>query len=398
MPPNDDDQAQVPAELESVYAIAQDKGDGDCGPTCATFLRYGGHLASGPPMEGENRVTRDEVRDMANMMREQIRRSYEENRSSNTGFSPDSVAETISEFAPVHDGYIYRGKYSKDWIPTANRPLVEEMIHVLQKMNEYLAHDPRGVIVPMFSTLKPAIEAYQNPKTRASASAHWVTYLGSENEDALIYNPGDREIVETYAYLPLKQLTFSHIWYCSSLQRNEVISAFMAEPQGSFDEGFTSYLVYGTRAPGSPHETQATRTAGSPYILAGDNIGEIDMKSSIAWPNAQDLIAQENATYYYSYKTADVAAEALSETTSVAVIECPEGLFAVVAVNDLGTALATGESWPDVGSTGSSEDSFLKKNWREMASLSLHLAYDEEGERKIKKKTLEWPDSHRKNY
>jgi hypothetical protein len=403
---NEDTEEQAP-ELESVYAIAQEKQDSDCGPTCVTFIRYGGGLADGqgPPMEGGEIVTRDGVNDMADMMREQVKRSSAESDASHqyAGFMVDKVARAISEFAPVQDGHIYQGKFSKDWIPTEDRDLFDITVDIIRKFNEYLAFDPRGVIVPMYSTIRPPIEAYQDPESRASASAHWVTYLGWENNDARIYDPGDREIVDTYRTMTLTQLAFSHYWYCSNLQQNAVRQDFMADPQGDLDQGFTSYVIYGTKRPGSPNETPKSRTTESPYILLGDNLGEIDMKSATAWPNAQDLVAQENATYYYSYKTADKAAEALSEATSVVVIECPEGLFATVPVNDLGTTLVTGDSAVDLSSSGSSEDSYFKRKWSDgddgMASLRLYLAYEENGERQVMKNNpLVWPDSHRKNY
>jgi hypothetical protein len=87
----------------------------------------------------------------------------------------------------------------------------------------------------------------------------------------------------------------------------------------------------------------------------------------------------------------------LSAERSAIVLECPAGLFAVVPVNDVGSTLASGESGIDQGTYGSDEGSFLVTHWEQMGSLSLLLAYTDEasGDRLIKKKMLNFSESHR---
>jgi hypothetical protein len=81
----------------------------------------------------------------------------------------------------------------------------------------------------------------------------------------------------------------------------------------------------------------------------------------------------------------------------VIVLECPAGLFAVVPVNDVGSSSADGDSGVDQGTQGDGVASFLVTNWEKMGSLNLLLAYadEETGERKIKKKKLNFSESHR---
>lgn len=399
-------------DIETLYDIRQevinDKGglDFDCGPTCALFLRYGGGSPGSenePPREGPDVVTHENIGEMCRVIRQQVLHQGQEEAATSDrkeGLNVDKVALAVGEFAPVHDRFIYQGNFAPKWIDSTDKNEDEILAEIVQRLNSCLAHDPRGVVVPVYYrrnwTAREAKEGGED------VFAHVVVYLGPYNETADMYDPGEPNPQQRFKVeWALMDLAFAHYWWCTDVQKAQTQKIPWRVPppdNKTFDQGFTSYLVHGSKVPGSPDETQKNRSEGSPYILAGDALGEIDMNNALSTTWGEDLIAQENATYYYSYKTADMVAETLSETTSVAVIECPEGLFAVVPVNDLGTDLVTGES--NVDRSGSA-DSFFNRNWTEgMASLSLLLAYEEDGDRKIHKTTppLIMGDSHRNNY
>jgi|GEM_PF-1508570 hypothetical protein len=424
-------------DVETPYLIRQDftedgRLDNDCGPTCTIFLRYGGQMAAyQPPQEGQEAVTHEGVREMCCMIRQQVlHQSKEEaavsDRTLTTGH--DQLSRAISEFAPVHAGLIYQGKKATKWISNTvengsrEKSEAEILAEIVGWFNTLQEHDPRGIIIPILYNRNmtareareagvkwkeleeaKAMEEGREPKKWVAAVPHVVVYLAPEGNTAAIFDPAGNPNHDFQLDWNLMEFAYAHYWYCTAVQKQEEATPWrVAPPAGkTIDQGFTSYVIHGAKVPGSPDETQETRTKGSPYILAGDTLGEIDMKSMWSTAFGEDLIAQENATYYFSYKTADVAAEALSETTSVAVIECPEGLFAVVPVNDLGSDLTTGDSEVDLSDTGSSEDSFFQNNWTTgMASLWLHLAYEEDGERQIHrtKAALIMGNSHRENY
>jgi hypothetical protein len=401
------------AELESLYAIVQDEGVKNSGPACVAFLRFGGMPADGkgPPLEGEENVTRDHVRKLVDAMREEIKEKDAEKDASHADahFRPDEVAAAVAEFAPVQTElaagaettFIYGGEVSGYWIETENKQLGEIVEDIMKRFDSLLSWDPRGLLVPMYSTTNLPTVAYQDPELRKNARPHWVVYLGGENGLAKIFDPDDRENAESYREMPSSQLAFAHYWYCCDQEGKEGYPLAKPRDGKTQVQGVSSYFAHGNKF--SREKPKAWQPA-SPYILTGDKLGEVDTKGLFDWDNEQDLVALKDATYYYSYKTADLAAEALSESSSVVVIECPKGVFALVEVNDLTVELGSGEVIVDGSGplTGSSEDSFFYKNWKDgLASVSLYLAYLKDGERTVRKKVYtddSWPKSHREHY
>jgi hypothetical protein len=372
------------ADLETVHAIAQDHDGRDRGPTCLAFHRYGGALAEGPPMEGSEAVTPDKAQTLADKIREHLASKYEATQS-DASLWANAVSAGLSEFAPVKDSVIFDGRYSKDWIEVLDRPVQEVLGDIIRLMNNYLALDPRGVIVPMYASRDKIHDIFNNPERRKNKEPHWVAYLGQEGEQARVYDPSDSDNVDQHRLMDINALAYAHLWYCVELEQSEARPEFMGAAQGDPATGFTSVLVYGA-------EADENR-----YIKKNDNIGQIDLKNWFDTTAAQELIAQDDAVYHFSCRAADEAAELISVERSVIVLECPAGLFAVVPVNDVGSSSADGDSGVDQGTQGDGVASFLVTNWEKMGSLNLLLAYadEETGERKIKKKKLNFSESHR---
>jgi hypothetical protein len=368
----------------SVHAIAQGHDGKDRGPTCLTFHRYGGALADGPPMEGSEAVTPDQARALADKIRDQLASNYEATQSNATLWA-DAISAGLSEFAPVNAGVILDGRYSKDWIEVLDRPVQEVLGDVIRNMNGYLALDPRGVLIPLYSARGDVKDIFDDPERRKNKEPHWLVYLGQEGEQARVYDPSDSDNVNQHRLMGINKLAYAHLWHSVELEQSDTRPEFLGAAQGDPTTGFTSALVYGIEADESR------------YVKKNDNIGQIDLKNWFDTSAAQELIAQDDATYHYSCRAADEEAELISAERSAIVLECPAGLFAVVPVNDVGSSSADSDAGVDQGKQGDGEASFLVTHWEQMGSLNLLLAYtdEESGERKIKKKMLNFSESHR---
>jgi|GEM_PF-1095211 hypothetical protein len=399
--------------------IQQDAGDGDCGPTCAAFLRYGGLKSKVPPEEAGLPVTTKTIQDLCKKMRKET----DACKSEKLGLYAEDMIDVLNEFAGVRWDYDTAGKrigdgrlvrHDKDRIKVlslANKPSSEREWVPYQKIIgkfEETASDREkwdqcgtGILVGIMS-----IKDVVWPEYMPNASRHWVIYCGlarrlasdktyenfehfepgkydgAVNEETYVryYCPGHGS-KRDFQYMQASLFAFVHTWLETS------------QPKApEFCGGSTVPIKFQWSECKTPW-TMAFYARDAPEawtVKAGQPLGELYVTTS---KNECSMItAKTDAKYYDSAREADAAAHACK--TAAVVVESPAGIFAMVEVNDpneavVATTLNSGLSWKRPNG------SFFARNWARVVSIRGWLGATVNEEKKHYKLDFVWKTSHR---
>ena len=346
--------------LDTVFDIHQDEGDGDCGPTCATFFRYGGAQARGTPSENGVGITGGTVQSLAERMRAETR-APEDHRA---GTDLHQMVEVLREFAGSWE------RRRVEWEIETTTYDVSSEAQAKLSLGAWVAHvrrllerSPRGVLtgVLCYEGGIPYRDAYrlaQAEGREVSASNHWVVCLAINDYEAVFYDPGfgihGRSTFETLDFFA------AHMeWAKSSLEPRSAIGS----------------------------ELIASAPAASEWqIEAKTGICELDA-GALTW--GERLSAQAAAEWYSNSGEADARARALAEGgTNALVIEVPAGNFGVVQVNSIDEANAR---QPEVDREDSQGGDVLRKFRGAVVSLRFCLRAGAE----VQDRLLRYRGSHR---
>jgi len=292
--------------LDTIFDIHQDQGDGDCGPTCAAFFRFGGARASGAPTENGQQVTGGLVQGLAERMREETSASSHHQ----DGTSREEMCQILREFA---GSYGQRRKTFEVVDQTYDLSTEPSILLAAGSWSSWLQRllrtSPRGVLtgVQSYSNNRPYREAVRNAAGgNVSYTNHWVVVIGATSSEVVFYDPGFGQ--HGRHTFPLLDLFASH----------------MEWSKGAFFQrsAMTSNLIV------------AKDPDPEWRLLAGSGICEVDA-GAMTWGDR--LVAQRDAEWFCNPDQADARARQLSGGgKSALVVEVPHGNFGVVEVNDVG--------------------------------------------------------------
>lgn len=312
--------------LDTIFDIHQDQGDGDCGPTCAAFFRFGGARASGTPTENGCQVTGGLIQGLAERMRAET--SASANHSAGT--SREEMCQILREFAGS-----YAGQRKTFDVVSETYDLSTEAAVLLGArswgswLQRLLRTSPRGVLTgvqsyPRGQTYREAIREANDLGTTVSFTNHWVVAIGVSGDQVVFYDPGyGRHGRHTF---PLIDFFAAHIeWAKGPFIQRSAMSSHLIVAQDPDPEW---------------------------QLRAGRGICEVDAGLMTF---GERLVAQRDAEWFCNPDEADARARALSGSgKSAVVVEVPHGNFGVVEVNDVGGDNAR-QPTPDQGDSESDD-------------------------------------------
>jgi putative peptidoglycan binding protein len=294
--------------LDTIFDIHQDQGDGDCGPTCAAFFRFGGARASGTPTENGRQVTGGLIQGLAERMR------AETNASANhqEGTSRQEMCQILREFAGSHGGRRRAFEVVNETYDLSTEPAIllaaGSWGSWLQRL---LRTSPRGILtgVQSYPKAQPYREAIREADalgTTVSYTNHWVVVIGATSQEVVFYDPGFGQ--HGRHTFPLLDLFAAHMeWAKGPILNRAAMSSHLIVAQDPDPEW---------------------------QLLAGRGICEVDAGLMTF---GDRLVAQRDAEWFSNPDEADSRARAISGGgKSAVVVEVPHGNFAVVEVNDVG--------------------------------------------------------------
>lgn len=291
--------------LDTVFDIHQDEGDGDCGPTCATFLRYGGAQARGTPSENGVGITGGTVQSLA----ERIRAKTQASEDHRAGTDLHAMREILNEFA----GSWHRRRV--EWEVSITTYDVSDALKAQLSLGSWVTHmesllqtSPRGVLTGVLCyegglPYRDACRVAKAEGRQVSATNHWVVCLAINEHEAVFYDPGfgnhGRSTFETPDFFA------AHMeWAKSPIEPRSAIGSELIASQPARAEW---------------------------QIEAKTGICELDA-GALTW--GERLTAQAAAEWYSNPDEADARALELAEAgTNALVIELPGGNFGTVKVN-----------------------------------------------------------------
>lgn len=296
------------APLDTIYEIHQDEGDGDCGPTCAAFFRFGGVRATAAPSENGRQITGGTVQGLAERMR------AETTASTNHGAGTDreEMCQILREFA---GSYALRRKDFE--VVTRNFDVSNEPAAILATgswgswVRRLLEQSPRGILTgvqsyPLGRTYREAIRDAQARGSQVTWTDHWIVVIGVTGEEVVFYDPGfGNHGRHTF---PLVDLFAAHMEWAKDpiVDRTAMPSKLIVakDPDAEWQ------------------------------LRKGSGICEIDAGLLTF---GDHLVAQRDAEWYCNPDQADARArEVSSDSKSAVVVELPHGNFGVVEVNNVG--------------------------------------------------------------
>lgn len=295
--------------LDTIFDIHQDQGDGDCGPTCAAFFRYGGGASTGTPTENGQQVTGGVIQGLAERMRQETGAPADHG----TGTSREQMCRILREFAGS-----YQGRRKTFDLEQATYDLSTEASALLaasafgSRLQGLLRSSPRGILtgVQSYPQGQPYREAIRTSRAAGQSGVsytnHWIVVIGVSGNEVSFYDPGfGQHGRHTFALVDL-------------------FAAHMEWTKTSFDprEAVTSRLIV------------AQEPDPEWRLSQGSGICEVDAGLMTF---GEHLSAQADAEWFLNPDEADARARALSGGgTSALVVEVPEGNFGVVQVNEPG--------------------------------------------------------------
>ena len=294
--------------LDTIFDLHQDQGDGDCGPTCAAFFRFGGARASGTPTENGQQVTGGLVQGLAERMREETSASTHHQ----DGTSREEMCQILREFA---GSYGQRRKTFEIVDQTYDLSTEPAVLLAAGSWSSWLQRllrtSPRGVLTGIQSysrnqTYREAVREANALGSGVSYTNHWVVVLGATSSEVVFYDPGFGQ--HGRHTFPLLDLFAAHIEWAKGpiVQRSTMTSRLIVakDPDPEW------------------------------RLLAQSGVCEVDA-GAMTWGDR--LVAQRDAEWFCNPDQADARARELSGGgKSAVVVEVPHGNFGVVEVNDVG--------------------------------------------------------------
>lgn len=302
--------------ISSLDDIHQDDGDRDCGPTCATYIRFGGKLTSGAPTENGQGIAGETVQAMARQMRAHTSASASER----VGTTVSEMLEILKEFAGSWDrrreGWY---DYSQAEVNVSTPALLAQSLSAwVTRVNGLLRGSPRGVLAMVRSY--PDGQPYYAARDAAGPAGpagilHWVVILSANSEEVEFYDPhADHHGRRTF---DCEDFFLGHL--------DGGIS-----PGERFNSADAYSILIGLQRGQPPREHLLRR---------GTYLCQLDAGYTTY---GQELIAQADAEWYVNADEADERARGLATGgTNAVVVEFPQGNFGVVQVNDVSDANAS---------------------------------------------------------
>ncbi|MGE0713520.1 MAG: peptidoglycan-binding protein [Planctomycetota bacterium] len=292
--------------LASIDDIHQDQGDGDCGPTCAAFFRFGGRLCTGAPQENGKAIAGSTIQAMG----EKMRADTGANADHRVGTTAQEMIAVLREFAGAWD------KRKTDWdtqresydVSTAGAVDLA-ILSFAGRMNRLLQSSPRGVLTGVLSfaggkPFREALREAQQAKRQLSGTQHWVVCTKIDGDHTEFYDPGfgqsGRRTFETRDFFA------AHIeWSKSPMDPVTAVGSQLVvnkPPEGIF------------------------------RLLKDTTLCQLDAG---IFTNGQNIVAKVDAEWYVNADEADARGRALAGSGSAVVVELPDGNFGVVSINDV---------------------------------------------------------------
>jgi len=442
----------VSRELENNWEIHQDKGDSDCGPSCAAFLRYGGSRSKDSPKEGDHPVTIDTIQKLCGMMRRETSASLaaDEHGQFTDGIDDDTKVQVHDEFAglakvyvggklkpkenprPVRHKKVYKAFKAgsslgdgKAWIPG---------IQIIGHLQDLADHDARrggigvGIVASTGYTEWPKKGEPEMKWNYATYHAvvfmdcgHFQENSGKETFTPLVFTKDDEGTYDT------DQAAFDSAWvryFNPGYSSDSTPKAGPDRMQASlfaflhacrYQEGFLyeDPLFFQDEKDKKYANSGAVYALAAPdewYIKKGDVLGELYLTAEPF--KRVPIVATSDAEYYDNATQADAAANNCE--TGALVVESPPGTFSFVSIKDADVENQN-KGWleqalsavlPDAAvqvaqtddsdrSWARSEDEFLCRNWNYLASIRGWLGVTVGGKKEHRKIDTIWQYSHR---
>jgi|GEM_PF-4588803 hypothetical protein len=317
------------------------KTDMDCGPACASFLRYGGAKAQGPIREGGEPVTGDMIRGQHRKMRREaglaISDTLREEGDERLGLGRDGMEVILREFAAVHADRFYE---FKSMAFTANWNLTKGLETIKRELFARLVLHPRGVLVGVeWSNHR---DLTLSPSCCDGHLQHYLvlTTISPDMKMAAYFNPAYEKVPKRAAdgAIPIKfdNFALAHLRGSRSRRTRAPAETVQCTP------------VYGVS-----NQELIPRIKNSDFIC--------ELRDKRAWFfKGTDLVARTDAHYFNSYKDADLKAKEHAKEASGAVVEYTPGIFAAVRLERLSDKLVEHVEAVELGPAG--HESYLDKN------------------------------------
>lgn len=324
--------------LEAVWDIQQDQSENDCGPTCVTFLRFGGKGCSGPPRHllrgwvsgtpddrAEARVAGSDVQNLAAHIRRETRFRAPAHNSGDritdheVGLVTDEELEALNEWARVHQGRIRRFQLDTRSMrsPDEGETFQTFVRDLERRLRDRLGLNPgqrrrRGAVLFYWVTSHDLLPSTQL-ETRGSifGSFHWCVVTDVRTGERPRYGRNDGGVYDTGTLVELHNPGPGCGYETWDLA--ELALMHQASPWPD------STLLY---------EEQDDLGADW-YVRSGDVVCELDAGAS-TWGVALTATADGELLDYDAHADARAEELARAEHTTVAVVERPQGVYHVV--------------------------------------------------------------------
>jgi hypothetical protein len=296
----------------NVYEIRQKKGSVDCGPACASFLRYGGDRSIPPPLRsgascrshggsGDSAVSPKEGGKSITQafLEEQHQKMRTELGLSQIRLSHYELRDVLNEYANLYAGGFFRFQISEKDVAWN---LGDGTEAVRKRLEKFHSKDSRGVVV----LVEISNHLDLNPCTGSCEKhgLHFVVVTGFSPDKKTLYYFDPILTRSTTEPIPTNPDGFA-VAHLRAMRQSD----------RRYANRVRSYIVHGKSC-----DKDAVK------IKNGDLLGELDVNNNIH-TRSQDLYARADAAYFNNYIDADKAAEKYTAKGSGAVVEYPEGTF-----------------------------------------------------------------------